>query len=186
ELALDASQRNAGDDVAQSETAPRWSGPPPKEAPDIDVDQPVVITEVDVEYPTPDARFLLPNQPLRLRIDYVANERIDDIAITFDIFDSHGDLVFGTDTETLGQPIVNVDGVGAVCFDFADIPLLEGRYRIDVALTTRTGGSVYDSRSDVGLFEIMQPGAQRGSVSMRSDVVHFFHNLADVDPSATN
>lgn len=176
-IALSAEQIDGG---AEAEIEPQWSGPPPKETPKVEVDRPVAITAVGVEYPTPDARYLLPNQPMRLRVDYVATEPVDDIAVTFDIFDGHGDLVFGSDTEALGQPIVNLDGVGAICFDFTNVPLLEGRYRVDLGLTTRSGGTVYDSRSDVLAFEIMQPGAQRGSVSLQPQVVHFFHNLADL------
>lgn len=184
-IALSAEQIEGGVDDTARDDGPQWSGPPPNELPEIEIGRPVVITRVGIEYPTPNARFLLPNQALRLRIDYVASELIDDIAVTFDIFDGHGDLVFGTDTQTLDQPIVNLEGVGAICFDFGDVPLLEGRYRIDLALTTRSGNRVYDSRTDVGAFEVMQPGAQRGSVSMQPTVVHFYHNLSDLGAAAT-
>jgi len=163
----------------RAEHSPRWSGPPPKTTTargKAVTDGPVTITDVKVEYPDPTARFLLPNQPMRLRIDYVAPDLLDDVAVTFDVHDAHGELVFGTDTQILAQPIVDLDGVGAVCFDFDDIPLLDGHYRIDVAISSRTGGTVYARRDDATSFEVMQPGAQRGTVSLQPTVVHYFHN----------
>lgn len=183
-IALSAEQIDGGAASTEPDEGPRWSGPPPKERPEIEVDEPVVITDVGVEYPSPDARYLLPNQPMRLRVDYVAAEKIEDIAVTFDIFDDHGELVFGTDTEMLNQPIVNLEGVGAICFDFDDMPLLEGHYRIDLALTTRTGGRIHAARNDVAGFEIMQPDAQRGTVSLEPTVVHFYHN-GEVEPAGS-
>src|SRR5699024_443780 len=105
-----------------------------------------------------------------------------DIAVTFNIFNAHGELVAGTDTQMLDQPIVDFEGVGAVCFDFADMPLLDGRYSVDVSLTSRSGGIMHDSREDAVIFEIMQPGAQRGRVSLEPTVVHFFHNHAPEEP----
>lgn len=181
-IALSSEQIEGGTADPGTVEGPRWSGPPPKDVPDIELDRPVVITDVSVEYPDPGARFLLPNQPMRLRIDYVAAEKIDDIAVTFDIFDAHGELVSGTDTQLLDQPIVDLEGVGAVCFDFADMPLLDGRYSIDISLTSRSGGQMHDSREDAVVFEVMQPGAQRGSLSLQPTVVHFFHNHVPESP----
>lgn len=166
------------------DAGPKWSAPPSGSVPIVKVDKPVTITKVRTEYPEPDARFLLPNQPMRLRIDYVAPELVDDIAFSFDIFDQQGEIVFGTDTQILVQPIANVEGVGAVCFDFPSVPLLDGQFSISVAATSRSGGEMYDQVDVTDPFEVMQPGAQRGTVSFDTTVVHFFHNQvpAPADP----
>ena len=82
----------------------------------------------------------------------------------------------------MGQPIVDLDGVGAVCFDFPDVPLLDGSYDLSLAITSRAGGTVYD-RSDASVrFEVMQPGAQRGRVALQPKVVHFFHGEVPEPP----
>lgn len=176
-----ASEGAAEDDA---DARPRWSGPPPKERPEVTVEDPVTITDGGVEYPNPDARYLLPGQPIRLRVDYITSEKIEDIAVTFDIFDEDDELVFGTDTELLNQPIVNLEGVGAVCFDFDDLPLLEGRYRVDLALTTRTGAKVHAERSDLATFEIVRSEEHRGFLSLEPTVVHFYHNGVPQEPAA--
>ena len=154
--------------------APQYSGPPSGTVPAIKLDKPLVITKLQAEYPDPDARFLLPNQPMRLRIDYVASEEITDICFAFEIDDLRGNVVFGTDTQTLEQPIAKVDGVGAVCFDLPRVPLLDGAFTIAVTATTRNGGEVYDRRDHIERFEVMQPGRQRGTVALEPTVVHFY------------
>jgi ABC-type Na+ transport system ATPase subunit NatA len=57
-----------------------WSGPPPESGEPVRTsgDKVVEITKVAwPSTPTPSAKFLLPNQPMRIRIDYFAPERID-------------------------------------------------------------------------------------------------------------
>ena len=154
---------------------PQWSGPPSASVPAIVLDKAVTITSVRAEYPDPQARFLMPNQPMRLRIDYVAPERVVDVAFTFEIVNQQGELIYGTNTQDLLQPIHWVDGVGAVCFDLPRMPLLDGNYLLSVAVTSRTGGTVYDERFQLDSFEVMQPGNERGSVALEPTVVHFFH-----------
>ncbi|MCW2631789.1 MAG: transporter ATP-binding protein, partial [Pseudonocardia sp.] len=166
---------SAGAPVPKSElVAPQWSGPPSGSVPAIDITKPVQITKVSVEYPDPAARYLLPNQPMRLRIDYLAPERITDVAVTVDAHTDAGELVFGFDSDGLEQPIHAMDGVGAVCFDFPDVPLLDGTYRLTIMLSTHDGGTVYDRRDQQDHFDVMNPGRQRGLVSGRPKVVHYF------------
>ena len=56
-----------GAPAADAEPSPQWSGPPSATVPAITIDKPLAITKVACEYPDPDARYLLPNQPLRVR-----------------------------------------------------------------------------------------------------------------------
>mgnify|MGYP000884390979 FL=1 len=152
--------------------------------PAIDLDRDVIITGVRTEYPDPEARYLLPNQPLRVRIDYVAPHRQDDIAFGLSIETQAGELVYGTNTQDLVQPIHWVDGVGAVCFDLPRVPLLDGSYLVSVNATTRLGGTVYDERYQLDRFEVMQPGVERGAIALEPTIVHFFHGeIPGQDPA---
>ena len=160
---------------------PQWADPPSLTVPAVTLEKPLTITKIRAEYPEPDAKFLLPNQPMRLRIDYVATERIDDICFAFEFQDLHGTVMFGDDTQTMQQPIHACDGVGAVCFDLPRVPLLDGAFLISVTATSRTGGTVYDRRDLQDRFEIMQPGRQRGIVALEPKVVHYFHENPEPD-----
>ncbi len=160
---------------AAAEAGPQWSGPPSATVPVIDMDRDVIITGVRTEFPDPEARYLLPNQPMRLRIDYVAPHRQDDVSFGVSIETEAGELVYGTNTQDLVQPIHWVEGVGAVCFDLPRVPLLDGTYLVSVNATSRLGGTVYDERYQLDRFEVMQPGVERGSIALEPTVVHFFH-----------
>ncbi|MFN8017733.1 MAG: ABC transporter ATP-binding protein [Acidimicrobiales bacterium] len=165
-------------------TEPQWSDPPSLTVPAVKLEKALTITKVQAEYPDPEARFLLPNQPMRLRIDYVATERITDICFAFEIQDTSHTVVFGDDTQTMQQPIHACDGVGAVCFDLPRVPLLDGTYLISVTATSRNGGTVYDRRDLQDRFEVMQPGRARGTVALEPKVVHYYHD--NPEPDATS
>jgi ABC-2 type transport system ATP-binding protein len=153
-----------------------WSGPPSESVPVVALsDKPVTITKLACEYPTADARFLKPNEPLRIRVDYVSPERIPDVAFTLEVRDVAQNVVYATDTEILEQPIVTVNGVGAVCFDLPRIPLLDGQFSVSVVITNRTGGQVFDRCDDGATFEVVQSEAHRGYVALEPTIVHFFH-----------
>ena len=180
-LATDEDEEEPDDGLDPVE--PGWSAPPSGSVPVVTIDKPLAITAVRAEYPEPEARYLLPNQPLRLRVDYVSTQRITDISFSFEIQDAtNHQVVFGTTTQAMEQPIHACDGVGAVCFDFPRIPLLDGTFLVSVAATSRAGGEVYDRRDLQDQFEVMQPGRQRGSVALEPKVVHYYH--ANPDPDA--
>ena len=172
------------EDVTAPPPPPKWADPPSLTVPAIQLDKPLSLTKVQAEYPDPEARFLLPNQPMRLRIDYVATEHISDICFAFEFQDLRGNVIFGDDTQTMEQPIHACDGVGAVCFDLPRVPLLDGAYLISVTATTRNGGEVYDRRDLQDRFEVMQPGRQRGTVALEPKVVHYFHDPATGEESS--
>ncbi|MDQ6698209.1 MAG: ABC transporter ATP-binding protein [Actinomycetota bacterium] len=153
---------------------PAWSGPPSGSVPAIKVDKAVQITDVRVEYPEPKARYLMPDQPMRVRIDYVAPERIDNIAFALEAHDEDSNLVIATDTETSGMPIHAVEGVGALCFDMDRVPLLDGTYLLTVVAQTRDGGTTWDRRDQEDRFEVMNPTRERGMVHVPLKVVHYF------------
>ena len=152
-----------------------WSGPPSETVPRVSSGKPVEITKLACEYPTADARYLHPNEPLRIRVDYVSPQRIPDVAFTLEVRDHAQNIVYATDTETLQQPIVTVNGVGAVCFDLPRVPLLDGQFSVSVVITNRAGGQVFDRLDDGASFEVVQRDAHRGFVALEPTIVHFFH-----------
>jgi hypothetical protein len=178
------------EDPEPEDTGPRWSPPPEPDAvpvlPVADVDGPVTITTVKVEYPDPEDRFLFANTPMRLRIDYVATERLTDVAVNFTIVDDDDTIIAGTDTQGLLQPIVTLEGVGAVCFDFADVAFHDGHYRVHVAITDRAIERIYAERNTAATFDVMIRGTQQGIVSVAPTVVHFFnHPIEGQEPDAS-
>jgi ABC-2 type transport system ATP-binding protein len=184
-IALEPEATEADAPAAPAAPQPQWADPPSLTVPAVQLDKPLTITKIRAEYPDPEAKYLLPNQPMRLRVDYVTTERITDISFTFEIQDPEGNVVFGDDTQRMQQPIHACDGVGAVCFDLPRVPLLDGTYLIAVAATSRAGGTVYDRRDFEDHFDVMQPGRMRGRVALEPTVVHYYHENPEPEAPAS-
>jgi len=135
----------------------------------------VHITDVTVEYPESDADYLLPGQPLNLRIKYHATGTITDVAFAVDIFDVDGNHLMGTTTDVLEQYIHAVQDDGEVIFHFEHVPLLDGSFNLVLAVHSHDGGKIYDQRENQDTFAVMNPTRTRGLVQFPVKIEHLFH-----------
>ena len=127
----------------------------------------VGLTGVDVAHPGSGAReYLLPGEPLEIRVGFEAFEAVKDVVFSIEIRDRDGDLVFGSDTEILGVRYDAPPGSGCVEFRFEQVPLLDGTYGISVGARDHSGGVVYDWRDQKDHFAVMNPGRSTGSVAL--------------------
>ena len=132
--------------------------------------QPIHITGVDLEHGGSGSRpYLLPGDPVTLRVAYEASEPADGVVFSFAIYSTQGTLVHASDTAILEHPFDAPVGSGRVVFRFEHMPLLEGSYIVHVAISSATG-VVYDLREQDAAFEVMNPGRARGSVALEPRV----------------
>jgi ABC-2 type transport system ATP-binding protein len=128
------------------------------------------ITDVTMEHPgaAEDRNWLLPNEPLKIRMAYVATEATDDVQFGIAIHDEEGELIFGANTSQLGQPQLHVAaGSGDVVFDFERIPLLDGTYLCTFAAESAVDESmVYDWQEQRHSFAVMNPTRTPGLVAL--------------------
>lgn len=125
------------------------------------------VTMVDVQHPGTGTRgYLFPGEPLTVKAGFDAAVAVDDAVFGIEIHDSRGELVFGSDTEVVGQPVGTLVGSGQVSFHFDEVPLLDGTYSINVGAQGRRSGRTYDWRDQVAHFEVMNPGRSSGGVAM--------------------
>jgi len=104
----------------------------------------VRITAVEVVYPEPSHAVVQSGDPLELRIAYDArDEVVDDIVAGIAVHGAIGQLAYGTNSHLSHQELGTVSGRGVVSFRIAELPLLDGVYRVTVSLHTR-GGLQYD------------------------------------------
>ena len=129
------------------------------------------ITDVVMEYPGAGERpYLLPGEPLAIRVAYDTTERLDDIVFGIAIHDLEGRLVFGSNTDFLGVPVGTVDGPGVVSFETDATPLLDGTYLVTVGVHSQDEGTVYDWHEQRHQFEVMNPGRGVGQVHLGLNV----------------
>ncbi|MBW3668039.1 MAG: ABC transporter ATP-binding protein [Actinobacteria bacterium] len=129
------------------------------------------ITDVRMEHPGAGERpYLLPGEPLAIRVAYDATERLEDIVFGIAIHDIEGRLVFGSNTDFLGVPVGDVDGRGVVTFETDATPLLDGTYLVTIGVHSQDEGTVYDWQEQRHQFEVMNPGRGVGQVHLGLNV----------------
>jgi ABC-2 type transport system ATP-binding protein len=127
----------------------------------------VRITDVRMDYPDADKHpYLLPGQPLAIRIAYVATERVEDVVFGMAIHDIEGDLVFGSNTDFLDVDLGSLYGPGVVTFETDHVPLLDGTYFVTIGIHSHDESTVYDWREQRHQFEVMNPWRTSGRVHM--------------------
>jgi ABC-2 type transport system ATP-binding protein len=121
--------------------------------------------------------YLLPHEPLGIRVSYDAEDRVEDVMFGIAIYDVKGINLFGANTKVLGLEVPPADGHAEILFEFADVPLLDGTYLVTLAIQTRDEGVVYDWHEQQWQFEVMNPDRTAGIVAMPMTV----HLVAEAD-----
>jgi ABC-2 type transport system ATP-binding protein len=132
------------------------------------------ITSVSFDHPGSliDRQWLLPDEPMSVRVAYHAAEPTGDLLFGIAIYDQQGNHIFGTNTKALNVQVPPADGDGEVTFEFDRVPLLDGTYLVSLAVQSSDEGTVYDWRDQLDQFAVMNPSRAAGLVSFPVEV-HF-------------
>lgn len=127
----------------------------------------VEILGVDMVYAGAAERpYILPGEPLTIRVRYRAKQPIADPNFGYAIHDLDGNLLSGSNTRILGMELGTIHGDGEVTFAFEDVPLLDGTYMVTIAITSREEHTVYDWHEQRYQFEVLNPGTGQGMVHL--------------------
>lgn len=141
----------------------------------------VRITRVGMEYPLADERdFLVPGDPLRVSVGYLADRRIDDVVFAINIVNEQGLLVYGINTDILLGGLEYVEGEGTLDFVFPRVPLLDGIYTVSVGIHSHDVKTIYDHHNAGHTFQVTDPGESAGMVALDASVV--LDHVADRAP----
>ena len=126
----------------------------------------VAVTGYRVELPEPDRQFVLPGEALTIVVELKVRDRIPDVAFGCSVFDGEGDLVFDCDSIMLGDHYDLEPGSSTVSFQFRELPLLDGRYTVNVRVQDSGGGVVHARQEPAAMFEVVNPGRATGVVAL--------------------
>lgn len=139
----------------------------------------IQIAAVVIEHPrTPERAYLVSGDPLTLRVGWRAPVEVADPVFSVSIFNASGELVYASNTDLLGVRLGTLQGSGEVVFEFASIPLLDGRFALSLGI--QVGGEVHDWKEQAYFFEVMNPSQVTGQLLLGLTV-----RLA-VDPPAAD
>lgn len=134
----------------------------------------ITISDVQFEHPgnTEARTWLLPNEPMTVRLSFDAKERTENVQFALAIHDEEGDLVFGANTSLLGQADLTLEaGPGEVVFACDRVPLLDGTYLCTFGVESSTDeATVYDWHEQRYSFAVMNPSKLQGQVALPIEV----------------
>jgi ABC-2 type transport system ATP-binding protein len=129
--------------------------------------RPIRLSQVTVEYPGSDEHpYVVSGDPLTVRIGFDASQPTDGVVFVLEIRDAPGNLLIHTDTDILEVPIDVLSGPGVCEFAFNSFPFLDGVYWVNVGVTSRLGGVMFDWGEPACRFEVMNPGRAVGVISL--------------------
>jgi ABC-2 type transport system ATP-binding protein len=124
----------------------------------------IEIRDAHVVYPRPESAYIRPSDPVEIRVDYFAPERVDDVVFSIAIFDKEGTMLIGTNTDLMGDDPGSIEGEGTCVFAFERFPVLDGVYLVHVGIHSHDGGVVYDQREEKDTVVVLSEGRDVGLV----------------------
>jgi len=113
---------------------------------------------------------LYPGEALTVTAELDSLAPVPDAIAGIAIYDDRKELVFASDPE---DPLYQIDipvGGGALRFDFAEVPLLDGTYSVTVNVRSLSQPAVFDLKDQVTQFEVANPGRSTGRVRLPLNV----------------
>lgn len=132
----------------------------------------VEITEVGLEFPGAGERtYLVTGDPLRVRVKLVVHQAVPGARFGLALLNERNEVVFGSQSEALAGGDVLDSGEIYVSFVFDTLPLLDGRFAVNVDV--RDAHSMMLANAEpAATFEVMNPGRAVGmfSLAMRTEM----------------
>jgi ABC-2 type transport system ATP-binding protein len=127
----------------------------------------VAITACRIELPgVPERQHVFPGEGFNIVLDLKVKSRVPNVAFGCSVFTEHGGLVFDCDSAMVGDRYDLETGLSTVSFQFADLPLLDGRYTVNLRVQDTGAGTVYARQEPAATFEVVNPGRATGSVAI--------------------
>ncbi|MGA9077422.1 MAG: ABC transporter ATP-binding protein [Acidimicrobiales bacterium] len=133
----------------------------------------VEITSVTVEHPGIGERpYVVTGEPLTIGVEYSVHSAVDGAQFAIEILSDKDQTLFATRSSGSEEAMLLAAGVGSVTFCFDSLPLLDGRYIVNIDVRD-SGGVVIGIAEPACEFEVMNPSKATGVVAlpMRIEVV---------------
>lgn len=85
-----------------------------------------------------------PAEPVRIHLDWATDEVVDDVTVSFMLFEEDGKVLYGSNSDQLAQPLASMAGTGRLTFTIDRLPLLRGVFTLSLGFHSRDGEVVYD------------------------------------------
>jgi ABC-2 type transport system ATP-binding protein len=129
------------------------------------------IEEVDVRWAgSEDRRSLHPGEGITVAVRYECDQPTEDVAFALQVRDTADIVVYGCNSDVLGQPIDRVDDPGWVTFEIPAFAVVDGTYLIDVGVHTHDVVTEYDFVPEAAKVTVVGGTGVVGIADLRANV----------------
>jgi ABC-2 type transport system ATP-binding protein len=123
----------------------------------------VRLTEVKIAWPgSAERKSVSPGEPVTVAVRYECDAPTADISFALAVRDTADTMVYGCNSDVLGQPMDPIEGTGWVTFEIPALTLVDGTYLIDVGAHTRDVVTEYDFVPEAGRLTVVGGGGVVG------------------------
>jgi ABC-2 type transport system ATP-binding protein len=125
----------------------------------------VEVSGASVDYPgSGDRPYAVTGEPLTVQLDYLVRTPVDSAQFEIEILSDKSGRIYLNRTGP-DDSVTLAPGAGSISFRFDSIPLLDGRYTVNLAVRN-AGGIVLAIAEPACAFEVMNPGRSLGVVDL--------------------
>jgi ABC-2 type transport system ATP-binding protein len=126
----------------------------------------IEITGTSVEHPGAGERpYLITGEPLTIRVAYQVHEPTSGVVFSLSVLNSIDSTIFASRSAPLGEGVDLPPGPGSVSFHFDSVPLLDGRFNVNLDVRD-AAGTPLDLAEPAASFEVMNPTRATGLVAL--------------------
>lgn len=126
----------------------------------------IEITGAIVEHPGAGERpYLVTGEPLTVRVAYQVHEPTPGVVFSLSVLNSIQSTVYASRSAPLGEGVDLGPGPGSVSFHFDSVPLLDGRFNVNLDVRDEAGTAL-DLAEPAASFEVMNPTRATGVVAL--------------------
>ena len=131
----------------------------------------VEIRSCSLDRPHADERpHLLSGERVAITLELDARQALPAVAFGCSIFAANGGLMFDCDSSMLGDEYELPVGASTVVLEFPSLPLLDGRFAINVRVQDLGGGKVHARLEPAATIDVVNPGRATGVVALPFNV----------------
>ena len=143
---------------------------------------PLTIADVRVTHANIRRRaHLLPGESFSVEVDVVATDPVAAATLAVEICASDGTPIFKVSSDDLGTPLPPLDGTATLRVDVAKVDLLDGQFPLNLTLSDRSTGRLFDWRAGSTSFEVVNPTRATGLVAFDVSVETAEAPVADTE-----
>ena len=114
-----------------------------------------------------EGNYFTAGEPITISAGYVTKEPVDGPVFGFDIYDDKGNYCYATNSQLKNVTIGRLDGEGRLKIKIDELPLLQGKYFVSIAVQSSNYQITYDWQNKKYTFYVINNNSDQGFIRFK-------------------